>query len=229
MAVRDQLKIISQFGSDPGWYDHAFGESIFVLAKRIRSEQITLALDLDERAEKIRADINLSAQGKSNQLANLGIRARENAKNLKIELGPVEEAHQAAITKARTKGKSTEENIADLFLRTEIRGLLKEQIGGDEVQVKIAYYDALKRGDFATADAIETLPDLWPGRPSNDDLEAWQADRLEIEEPQLSHEVALLSEALNDTGNAFEQIEADIQRISGIEVEDNVAAILAAE
>ena len=116
----------------------------------------------------------------------------------------------------QTEEKTPEEVIAGLLVQREIRDLLKEQVGGNQNALKIAYSEAIEAGDFATCDAIENSPRLWEARPDAADLEEWKAARLEAEEPQLSAEVRDLSAALKDCESILADVEGEIREVSGL-------------
>ena len=224
----DNLEKIARFGSRAEWEIVAPGTNSgnpLDAAKSIKSETILLFDHFDGKAAKIKDSRELTAEGKKIRLSELGKANLEQVVKLRERLDPVDKAKGEAIHKARTAEKTPEEKIADLLMKTEIRRLLAEQVNGDPNQLKISYFDALKAGDFATCDSIETAPMLWPGRPNAETLEEWQAERLAVEVPKLSEEVGYLSDALTDTGGILDSVEGSIREVSGLPVDGGIEAI----
>lgn len=225
--MADKIKQISEFGNTPLWALAAIDSTTDPLSigKGVRSESILLSTSFDEAGAGIKNSVQLTARGKKDGLEELGKPALENIKKLRHRLAPVEKARGEAIGKARAATKSTEEKIADLLMQGEIRRLLSEQIGGDPIQLKIVYHDAIAAGDFATATAIEEAPMLWPGRPDAETLEKWKAARLAVEIPELSEEVKDLTDCLGDCGAILDSVEKTIRDVSGLRANDGIEAI----
>ena len=225
----DTIEKLAKFGSTPEWAliapDLKNSTDPLTHAKGVWSEAQLISTAFDEVATSIKASPDLTATGKQKRLSEVGKAHLESLAKLRAKMTPVVTAQGAAIAKARTATKSTEDMIAGLLIQREIRDLLKEQIGDDPNALKIAYSDAIDAGDYTTCDAIENSPRLWEARPSVPELEEWKAARLEAEEPTLSAEVRDLSAALKDCGNILDDVEADIREVSGIHEDDGMAAL----
>lgn len=227
----DKIERLAQFGNAGIWAlkaNDSPNDPLFA-AKSVRREAITLISAFDDRAGEINDSREYTKEGKAKRLTEIGKTHLENLAALRLRLDPVTKAKDGAIAKARAKDKTPEEKIADLLMQTEIRRLLSEQISGDPNQLKISYFDALAAGDFATADAIEQAPMLWPGRPDADTLKQWQSERLAVETPELSEEVKDLTDALGETGAVLDSIEASIRDVTKVRPDDGISVVADAD
>ena len=208
MANKDNIKIISKFGSAPEWELMAIDSATDPLntAKRIRSEAKLIWSAHEEAVAAIQADPDYTKTGKMKKLQAATETATASLAKLRAGLGPVEKALTEATSQA-TKKATSEDRIASLLEQTEIRRYLEP----DPLKVKIAYEDALEAGDFATLDAIEGSPRLWPGRPTEEVLTGLKSDRLTVVDPRLGEQVNWLNHAVRDTTDTLDYVAQDIE------------------
>lgn len=87
------------------------------------------------------------------------------------------------------------------------------------IDLRIAYVDALERGDWATCNAIETCPPVFQsesGQSSleSDDLAELRAQRIEVEDPDRAELIAATSDALGDVQSLLDASERDLDERS---------------
>jgi len=172
----DKLVELAEFGNARYWEIMAtgIGEDPLTVAKQVLSEAKLVATAFDEKVAGIKTNPDLSDQGRHHQIQIAAENHLENLENLLPEIAKVETARQKEITKAKAKSSSPEETLLARFEQSEIRRLIQETTGGDPIQTRILYFDALEDGDAATMDAIENAPRLFPGVPLPDEKAKWR-------------------------------------------------------
>lgn len=217
--ARDSVKYIAKFGSVPEWELMAIKDSAtdpLNRAKGVRSEAQTLWGVYSETAAAIHANDDYTAEGKSKKYNAAANKALDDLTELRKRLVPVEQALATEIGNAKST-QTSDDRIAGLLEQAEIRRFLE----ADPTQTQLVYLDALSAGDFATMDAIESAPRLWPGRPKESVLAELQSQRLAVVDPRLGEQIRWLNEAIFDTNDTLDTVARDIR---GGEP-DNLAAV----
>jgi len=209
----DKIQDIARFGRTPEWAliaDKKNPKDPLTIAHHVRNEARLLLTAFNEQVDRIQSDKDLTQTGQASRIKEISVRSSESLEKLRATLSAVEEAKLMATENASARITPEEKLVATLE-QTEIRRYLNEQTGGDALQTRIAYQDALEAGDFATMDAIEHAPRIWPGRLKDADLETLRTRRLEITDPRLGREVLLLDHAYADTTSVIDFVTGEVQ------------------
>lgn len=215
--LRDEISIKARYHYGSWVHSSSTSEAAHALsgAKRALDGALKVPADLHAKIAALAADDRLKDEAKAKDAQAAGAEAVEALRKIRADVSRVSKARE----KVRRREKSSDAAEVQLmtFLRlSEIRHILNQEHGADALAMRTAYSAAVASGDFDTCEAIETAPSIWPGKPDTETLALLSAERMAVEDPVLSVELADLTEAESDLVSILNGAEEEVRELSGL-------------
>ncbi len=204
----DEVSLQSLFGREPDWMvgvdlraGAASGRPLGVAAYR---QAVTTVTSLAEQFAEIEGDRTLSDEGKGRKRARA---VRDTA----VSLGKVQ-GHRAKLAKELTQAqKAARPRVAP---NDAVSAAIWPKLPEDPNAVLTLYGDAIAASDWATANAIESLPTVFDGRLDAQTLAGLRRERLRVEAPEALAALEVAEDTLATVDGALHTATAHVEETS---------------
>ena len=204
----DDIQLQSMFGRAPDWVTNedlsmgaGAGRKLGAAAYR---QAVATVTSLAEQFAEIAADRTLSDEGKARKHSRA---VRDTA----MALGKVR-GHQKKLTKELTEAqKAARPRVAP---NDAVSAAIWPKLPDDPNAVLTLYNDAIAASDWATANAIESLPTVFDGRLDGGTLSELKRERLQVEAPDALAALEVAEDTLATVDGALHTATAHVEETS---------------